>query len=140
MLSRKVRASTPDVMRTARWMNAASWSLSAALLALCALPTALWSIALVHAVRVAGIVGRWPRYGEPDPRDMPIAIRTEPVENLVAVGVILACTWLGLFLHRRARSPLRRAGLAPAACVALIAFGAALLRLDPAGVFEWYVG
>ena len=102
------------------------------------LPVAAWLSGMLFAWRTSIFLGRWPTYGQPDPKSLPDSF--DPMlpfyRSALWCVVILASTAITLFLHKTKHQELK---IPIAALFSFLTFAMffVLLFLDPRGMFEW---
>jgi hypothetical protein len=101
-------------------------------------PLGLWAAMVTHAIRASRFLGRWPSYGQPDPKDLPPFLLNERLEAFVGYGLVICGTGALTYATRRLR-PVRRLIISAIGVVLLWAVAWVLAWLDPGGVVEWYV-
>lgn len=124
---------------TARTCLTVSLHLGSSLLFLFAFaPAALWLAFMAFAVRACNVLGYWPSYGRPDPKNLPDSVLSmEWVDTSLALSFLALAAFLGLLGLRRFVP--KHWWLLAASCVWLLAWGTsfALFRADPWGVVAW---
>ena len=103
------------------------------------LPLVVWLAVAIYAARVRLVVGHWPTYGDPDPKD--VALPGEPwsgVLDLSGALPLAALAYLAArYVNRRVDARKRRRfAILISTCVGLV--GIALLWTDPGGLLNWF--
>ena len=114
-------------------------ALSALFSGIALLPYVWWVWVLVHAFRASRHVGHWPKYGNPDPKDLPGTLNGSPaaLEYLLPwLAYALALGALGWMLGR-AKTTRIRLVLSSTLIPILWAAWILLLQADPLGIMEW---
>jgi hypothetical protein len=104
-------------------------------------PLWAWSILAMHALAAAWAMGRWPSYGDPDPKDLPfLDYGRFFIPAVAAPLLLLGPTSIGLARYVNQRVGVRkRRGVSVAIALGLGLFGITLLLADPAGIITWVV-
>lgn len=97
-----------------------------------------WLGILLHAARVRQLLGRWPSYGQPDPKDLPARLVEDHFEPAAFALAVLILVVLGAALLRGESRPGRRVTFALGLASAATMLGLGLLYLDPGGLVEWW--
>jgi len=99
---------------------------------------AAWLGIVVHAYRARGVLGRWPTYNQPDPKDLPLWLVRDHDERVVAVVAAAVLVLLGaILLYRVTRPGMRVAGAVGLSTLGAVV-GLGLMYFDPGGLFEWW--
>ena len=119
-------------------LNTFSWFASTGLVLAGSLLPALWVGMLVHAIRAWQVLGAWPSYNRPDPKDLPGWLVEDRIE-ILAIAVATVClVGAGLSILRKVGNPGRRTLAAGAIAIGLGLVGLGAWWLDPGGIVEWY--
>ena len=103
------------------------------------LPCAIWIGGMIFAWRAYHYLGYWPRYGHPDPKDIPVgfAPQTQFLQTGIPVAFVVISTLVLVVLITRRNKFNHWIGVST-----LMAFGAFIVAiilfwLDPGAVFCW---
>lgn len=100
-------------------------------------PLALWVAMVSEAIRAWLYMGRWPSYGNPDPKTLPLPFNNA-IELCVGLFIVVSGTTVALWSTRRLRL-WGRILLACSGVIVLWLIAFTLMRIDPGGVAEWYL-
>lgn len=136
-------APTPNQSRTLRAtvrtsLTVGRYLISALLFLVALAPAALWLSFAAFAVRASDILGYWPSYRRPDPKDLPDSVQwMNWVDASLVLSFLTFGACLGLLALRRFVP--KRWWLPVALCICLAAWGisVALFRADPWGIVAW---
>lgn len=99
---------------------------------------ALWVSMVSFATRAYVYLGRWPEYGRPDPKNLPMEVQEATIDLAVAAVVWLALSISTLAMLRRL-TPLKRVLMSLFVAILATSLACGLLMLDPGGVIEWVI-
>lgn len=103
------------------------------------LPYVWWMWVLTYAYRAYRHLGHWPKYGTPDPKDLPETLIGSPaaLEYFIPWGTYVVFLGAVLWLICRTQTIKTRLILSSTLIPALWAAWILLLKIDPFGIMEW---
>lgn len=84
------------------------------------------------------MLGRWPTYNQPDPKDLPSWLVRDHDEPMATTAAAALLVLLGATLLYKAPQPGLRVAIAVALATVGVLFGLGLMYFDPGGIFEWW--
>ena len=95
------------------------------------LPLVCYAALLAYAIYAATVVGHWPFYAHPDPKDLPAGQLTALLGGLTLLG-LASCVLIPVvyFIRRAATSSKKQQFQAAVSSITLFAVGAAIWAID----------